>query len=305
MEQHSMTALVSAFSRAYHATNNEVKVFDDRVAKKLLTENEYHQISKNMADGISFFNPAFVGNSNEALRWVVDNQLSPSPLGRAAFAEKSLERAVKIGTKQYLIMGAGYDTFAYRQPEWAKQLEVFEVDHPATGHDKQNRIKYANITIQNNGHYIETDFTKERWQDSILHSKYYDKGKITFISILGVAYYLSQAVFEKLIAALSDIIPEGSTIVLDYPDENSYNEKAGMRAKKQAMLAGGANEKMLASYSYAELERLLALNGLRIYEHLTPKEMTEQYFATYNHANPTHMMTAFDNVNYCLAVKKK
>lgn len=97
---------------------------------------------------------------------------------------------------------------------------------------------------------------------------------------------------------------DGSSIIFDYPDENSYTDTAGERAKRQTMLAGAANEKMLASYSYAEIEKMLADCSFLMYEHLTPSEMTTQYFSAYNHANPSRIMTAFDNVNYCLAVKK-
>jgi O-methyltransferase involved in polyketide biosynthesis len=71
-----------------------------------------------MSEGIAFFNPSFVGTKEEALRWVVNHQLSPSPLGRAAFAEKMLENAVKIGAEQYLIFAAGYDTFSEMKSFW-------------------------------------------------------------------------------------------------------------------------------------------------------------------------------------------
>lgn len=304
MEQNSMTALVSAFSRAYHSINNEVKIFDDTVAKKLLTEEEYTQIAKSMSDGINFFNPNFVGNSQEALRWVVDNQLSPSPLGRAVFAEKSLERAVQIGAKQYLIFGAGYDTFAYRQPSWADTLQIFEIDHPATANDKQNRLKDTQCVIPDNVHYIEADFAEDVWQEELLNDETFDSNKISCGTILGVAYYLSKQTFETLISVISGILPKGSSIIFDYPDENSYTEKAGQRARKQAMLAGAANEQMLASYSYDEMEHLLSAHDFLIYEHLTPQDMTKEYFECYNKANPSHKMTAFDNVNYCLAVRK-
>jgi methyltransferase (TIGR00027 family) len=304
MEQKSMTALVSAFSRAYHSLNNEVKIFDDTVAKKLLTEEEYTQISQYMTDGISFFNPSFMGDTQEALRWVVDHQLSPSTLGRAAFAEKSLERAVQIGARQYLIFGAGYDTFGYRQPSWAKALEIFEIDHPATARDKQARLKIGNFVIPDNVHYIEADFAEDAWQEKLLHDKAFDCSKISCGTILGVAYYLSKQTFETLIWVISAMVPKGSSLIFDYPDENSYTEKAGDRAKKQVMLAGGANEKMLASYSYAEMEQLLAGHDFLIYEHLTPQDVTKEYFEAYNRANPAHKMTAFDNVNYCLAVRK-
>lgn len=116
MEQTSMTALTCAFARAYHFQNNQKKVFDDSVARKLLTAEEFSQISQSMAQGIGFFNPEFSSTEPQALRWVVDNYLSPSPLGRAAFAEKPLERAVAIGASQHLLLGAGYDTFAHCQP---------------------------------------------------------------------------------------------------------------------------------------------------------------------------------------------
>ena len=304
MEQKSMTALVSAFSRAYHAETNEVKIFDDCIAKSLLTNEEYAQISNSMSAGINFFNPAFKGTPDAALKWVVDNQLSPSPLGRAAFAEKALQTAVLIGVRQYLIMGAGYDTFAYRQPSWADKLQSFEIDHPATAQDKRKRLEAAKIAIPDNVHYIAADFTYEKWYTALTNNIMFDNSQISFCSILGVTYYLSKQAFEKLISALKTILPDGSTIVFDYPDENSYTENAGERAKKQAMMAGDANEKMLASYSYKDIEKLLSTYGFLIYEHLTPLEITQQYFDDYNLANPSNPMSAFDNVNYCLAVKK-
>lgn len=304
MEQKSVTALVSTFSRAYHAENNEVKIFDDSMARLFLSEEEYGQISKNMAEGIGFFNPSFKGTPDEALRWVVDNQLSPSPLGRAAFTEKALQAAVSSGARQYLILGAGYDSFAYRQPAWAKEIQIFEIDHPATAKDKRAKLEKAKLTIPDNVQYITADFMKQEWQTALTQNIKFNKNQISFCSILGVVYYLSVQTFVDLISGLSALLPVGSSIVFDYPDENTYTDKGGERAKKQAMLAATANEKMLAGYSYEDMENVLSSHGFLIYEHLTPGEVTGQYFEAYNHANPLHPMTAFDNVNYCLAVRK-
>jgi methyltransferase (TIGR00027 family) len=304
MESKSMTALVSAFARAYHVLNNEVTIFNDSVARQLLTDDEFNQIARDMSAGIGYFNPTFAGNAEQALRWIVDNQLSPSPLGRAAFAEKSLELAACLGAEQYLILGAGYDTFAYRQPLWAEKLDVFEIDHPITARDKQERLKRSGIVIPDNVHYIEADFTKETWNKALQDHCSLERDKISFCSILGVAYYLSRESFELVISSISDIMAKGSSIVFDYPDEKSYTEKAGERAQKQFMLAGGAHEKMLAAYSYFDIEQLLSSYGLLIYEHLEPQEITKQYFTRYNDANPTNRMVAFDNTNYCLAVRQ-
>lgn len=304
MEKRSMTALVSAFSRAYHSLQNTEKIFDDYLAKDILTQDEYEQIAINMSKGIKFFNPSFEGTQDQALRWIADNQLSPSPLGRAAFAEKSLENAVKIGAEQYLIFAAGYDTFAYRQPEWASKIQIFELDHPIMISDKQKRIQSIMAEKPSNLHYISVDFAEDDWELKLIACPAFEQNRISFCSLLGICYYLPKQTFAKMINTISNIVPKGSGIVFDYPDEDTYTPKAGERVKRQVAMAGAANEKMLASYSYAELEQLLGDGNFLIYEHLTPNQITEQYFEKYNQSNPQHPITAFDNVNYCLAVKR-
>lgn len=304
MEQKSMTALISAFSRAYHSVQNTEKVFDDYLAKDILTQNEYEQISSNMSKGINFFNPSFHGTQEEALHWIVDNQLSPTPLGRAAFAEKALENAVRVGAKQYVIFAAGYDTFAYRQPDWASKIQIFELDHPATSSDKQKRIQSVFSEKPLNLQYVSVDFTENNWESKLIACSEFDQNKISFCSLLGISYYLSKRTFAETLNTISCIVPKGSVVIFDYPDEATYTSKAGKQTQNQVALAGGANEKMLASYSYSELESLLADSNFLVYENLTPNEITRQYFKKYNQSNPENPIRAFDNVNYCLAVKK-
>jgi methyltransferase (TIGR00027 family) len=303
MEQKSMTALVSAFARAYHSKNKTVKVFDDFLAEKVLGQEEMEQISFYMAQGIQFFNPGFSGTKDGALRWIVDNQLAPSPLGRAAFAEGSLQTAARIGAGQYIVIAAGYDTFACRQPNWANKLQIFELDHPATSSDKQARLTGVTAALPKNLHFVPLDLTRDNIAEKLSACAFFDKSCISFCSMLGLSYYLAKEDFLHIIKLLADVIPNGSSIVFDYPDEKSNTDQAGARAKKQAAMAARAGEKMLASYSYEEMELLLSDRSFLIYEHLTPSEITRQYFAAYNQANPKHIMTAFDNVNYCLAVK--
>ena len=115
---------------------------------------------------------------------------------------------------------------------------------------------------------------------------------------------MTKEALAEAIRTISSIVPKGSSIVFDYPDEKTYTLEAGDRAKKQVALAAGANEKILASYSYSELEKLLDDSNFVIYEHLIPNEITYRYFKKYNESNPEHPVTGFDNVNYCLEVKK-
>lgn len=301
MEQASMTALVSAFARWYHTAQNDVTAFDEPVAGRLLTDGEKQGIAANMRQGIGFFNPDFTGTEDEALRWIVDNQLSPSPVGRAAFCERHLADAVRQGAAQYILLAAGYDTFAYRQPDWAAGLRVFEVDHPQTARDKRRRLDAAHIDIPANVRFVAADLTDGGWTTALADSAGFDGGATSFASLLGISYYLTNAQFAALLGALAGLLPSGSRIAFDYPDQDNYTPRAGARAQKQALLAGAARETMLARFSAAEMEALLDAHGLSPREHLTPDGITARYFARYNAANPAHPITAFDNVNYCLA----
>lgn len=300
MNEKSMTALVSAFSRAYHTQSNSIKIFHDPIAKTLLGEEDYNLIASNMENGIEFFNPNFKGTKNEALRWIVDNHLSPSPLGRAAFAEKALQTASHLGVQQYLIFAAGYDSFAYRQPSWAKNLHIFEIDHPATAQEKQVRLKHGDIIIPKNISYIHVDFNQENWISNLLKNENYKQNKTSFCSILGLLYYLPKRDFQKMLFSLCMILQKGSSLVFEYPS----NDTESTQTNQLQQLAQGAKEPMLATYSYREMEEILCNCGFLIYEHLTPQEITNQYFSNYNKYNPNHVMKAADNVNYCLAVKR-
>ena len=93
----NMTALVSTFARACHFRNNSTPVFSDFLAEKMLTDEEYAAISRNMSQGISYFAPEFHGTREEALRFIVDHQLAPSVLARSAFCERAIDNAVQIG----------------------------------------------------------------------------------------------------------------------------------------------------------------------------------------------------------------
>ncbi|MDO5521993.1 MAG: class I SAM-dependent methyltransferase [bacterium] len=300
MSGKGMTARICAFSRAYHAKHNTVKIFDDTMAEKLLTKEEYITISENMSQGIAYFNRTFAGTSEEALRWVVDNQLSQTPLARAAFTEASLKEAVEQGTTQYLIFAAGYDTFAYRQPEWAKGLSIYEIDYPSTSEDKVNRLAAGKIPVPANVHFVQADFSKMNWQKALEDTPAYKKENVSFCSMLGIIYYLSKETFEEYMDVISRLACKGSSIIFDYPNEQYFKGQ-----KKHLELANAAKETMQACYSYSQMKSLLARYGFEIKDHLDASGMTKRYFSEYNKANPDHVMVAQKNVNYCLAVKNR
>lgn len=100
----SVTSLVSAFARAFHSKYDTPKIFDDFLANNLISPQEFSSISENMKQGIQFFNKdiaqRFQDDPEEILKWITQVQLSPTPLGRAAFCEEVLRNEVMLGVKQ-------------------------------------------------------------------------------------------------------------------------------------------------------------------------------------------------------------
>ena len=287
-----MTARVSAFARAQHARNRDHVHFDP-LAGRLLTQQEMQEIAASMAQGISFFHPGFRGTPEEALRWIVDRQLAPSPLGRAAFAESELE---KSGAAQYLILAAGLDSFGLRQPDCARNMEIFELDLPGPSRDKRSRIAAAGLTIPENLHFIEGDLADASATDALRAHPAFDPGKISFCSLLGIVYYLKQQDFSALLRQLAKVLPAGSRVAMDYPARDP-----SAQFDRQSALARGAGEAMQAAYTRQEMEELLQDAGFRIERDMNPAEITDTYFAAYNRRNPDHPIFAAENVNYCLA----
>lgn len=292
MEEKNMTALVSCFARAYHNRNSSIKIYEDNFAEKILSNTEYDSISANMSNGIKFFNPKFTGSSEEALEWIVNNNLAPSVLARSTFTAMSIKRDKELGLKQYLIFASGYDTYAYAD----KELQCYEIDRAEMIEDKLKRVNIANID-NSNVKYVKTDFTLENWQDSLVNSDI-DWNKKVFCSLLGISYYLTKEQFYSMIRKISELMCKGSTIVFDYPIiEDSEKEEITRR------LAKGANEEMKSKYSFEELELKFQECDLLIYENLNDEDINTQYFDEYNKKSGNKII-APKGVNYCLAVRK-
>lgn len=301
-QSESLTSLVSAFGRAYHSQFDTPKIFDDFIAKELITENEFTDIKKNMIQGIQFFNKdiaeRFKNKPDEILKWITQVQLSPTPLARAAYCESVLLNEIELGVKQYVILGAGLDTFSFRYPELSSSLNVFEVDHPITQKSKKKRIADTQLEIPNNLHFVPMDFTKEFSNAALAEAGC--KLEKTFFSLLGVTYYLTKKEIKVLIRNLFNQLPSGSSIVFDYADENLLHESGlSNRVKNMVDMSAIGGEPMKSCFSYNEMEGLLEDVGLLIYEHLTPMDIDDRYFG-----NRDDYLSAFETIHYVHAVKK-
>ena len=296
----SITALMSSFGRAFHAENEDYPVFTDHLAKELMTAEEYTAVQGYVLGGAQFFEPEIdpaKQEPKELLRRLVNVHIAPSPLCRAAYTEKALKAAVLTGTKQYVMLGAGMDTFAFREPEFLSKYNVFEVDHPLTQADKLERITCAGWTVPDNLIFVPVDFAKDSLTERLTAAGF-DPSVKSFFSWLGVTYYLSAEAIDKTLAELSSLCVDGSTLVFDYPDENFF-DASEKRVQKTILMAKAGGEPMQSAFSYGELEKLLETHGFLIYELLTPDDIQKDII---DKAGAD--LKAFEHVNYCLAIKK-
>ena len=290
MEQ-NMTALVSLFARAYHQKNKDIKIFDDLLSIKLITEKEYEMIGLNMSQGISFFNPTFKGSKEEALKWIVDHQLSPSVLVRSAFCKEAIEEMKEKGCQQYLDFASGYDSFAYY---YQNQMHVFEIDKKEVIEDKRQRCKDVDIE---NIQFLSIDLSQENWINTLLQSDY-QEDQLSISSMLGLSYYLTKDEFKKMLKQLSKYFLKGSRLVFDYPSIQESKE-----TKINEMLAKEADESMKAKYSFAELKEILNQCHLTIIQHENHQTVTEKYISNYNVYYKDDPIKAPEGVCYCVVEK--
>ena len=227
----SITALITAYGRVYHSINESPKIFDDFLGRELITKEEYEGIGNTLAEGINFVLPdksALCKDKESALKMVIQNQIAPITLSRSRYTEDMLKLSIQLGVKQYVILGAGFDTFAFRNSELLKHIDIFELDHHATQEMKLNRIKSAGWEIPQNLHFIPVDFSKNNFMESIKNSTF-DTNKLTFYSWLGVTYYLSKDEILNTLKGIADISPKGSSVIFDYADCNIFDDKKTTR----------------------------------------------------------------------------
>lgn len=151
---------------------------------------------------------------------------------RSRFAEDSARRAINEGVRQILVLGAGLDTFAYRVLE-AEDLKVFELDHPATQHDKRRRLADAGIPEPGHLAYVPHDF-EQGPMTATLKAAGFDPDKRTFVLWLGVTPYLTA---DAVFVTLGELAhwPGGAEVVFDYANPPERIREAATRYFHQQM----------------------------------------------------------------------
>jgi methyltransferase (TIGR00027 family) len=249
----SRTAFGAATHRAVHQDLDGARVFRDPLAWALLDRDRDEAIADAQLQG------------RGTLRLFI--------AARHRFAEDSLATAVARGTGQAVVLGAGLDTFAYRNPH--PDLVVWEVDHPDTGAWKKDRLAAAGIA-PGPVRYVGVDFERDDLVPRLRESGL-DVTRPTFFLWLGVVPYLTQAAAETTLRAIASIV--GGEVVLDYPTGIAgLDEESLRRRERLAERTAAVGEPMLSTFEPAEMADLLEGAGLDEIEDLGRAEILTRFF---------------------------
>jgi methyltransferase (TIGR00027 family) len=195
--QGSRTADRVAERRAAHQVRDRPLVLDDPIALRVIRPEVAHELRTNPPRGESS---------------ILGPYLRAFFVMRSRFAEDALAAAVSEGVRQYVVLGAGFDTFAYRNP--FPELRVFEVDHPDTQAIKRERLVQADIEIPSSLTFVPVDFTTMKL-DEALQASGFDATQPAFFSWLGVVPYLERAAIDATFRFIASL-PERSAVAFDY-----------------------------------------------------------------------------------------
>jgi methyltransferase (TIGR00027 family) len=274
------TAHLTAVSRAAHQIlDGDPKILSDPLAVGFVLGSSEAEVRANA----------------EVLSQPMRRRTRSGIVVRSRFAEDQLCEAVAEGARQYLILGAGFDTFAYRQPEWAADIAIVEIDHPVTQAAKRRYLQQAGIDLPANVSFGAVDFERMSIVDGIAQSAF-DPTLPTFVSWLGVTMYLTRpAIEETLHFVLSLPSPSRITFSFFAPPEVTTDPDVKAQTELMMGMAAELGEPMITFFEPEELAQWLLQLGFAQVFHLSVKETRRRYLA--NRTDDLPVATSGQNIS--------
>ena len=251
----SKTALRVAIRRAAHQLVEQPRILDDPIAVPLL-------------------GPGFARDMERASHKVA-RDFRAFMAARSRYAEDRLAGAVALGVTQYVVLGAGLDTFAYRNP--FPSLRVFEVDFPATQAWKRAMLAEAAIALPASLTFVPLDFEHKALAEGLADAGF-DAASPAFFAWLGVVPYLTLDAFRATLAAIAQL-PAASALSFDYALAPETLSPVGRKAfDALAGRVAAAGEPFQLFFTPATMEAELRRAGFHRIEQLDSDHLNELYF---------------------------
>ena len=208
-------------------------------------------------------------------------------ISRTRFIDDLIKKSAASGAKQYVLLGAGYDSRAHRL-ELPSSLRIFEVDQAEVQARKRSKLP-KELPNSENVNYVTVDFTNQSLTKKLMDAGF-DQSKSTVFTLEGVSQYVTKEAVSSTIKGMATLTQKASSIFfISYVNEllNKNPEvcfgkgypNAAKRAKLITNLAAKAGEPWISFYGAEEIESVLSQNGYSIKENVTMKDLNSRYFA--------------------------
>ncbi len=264
----SRTALMIARQRAAHQVLDRGSILNDPFAMNILRADE--------KDVLQFANQhplASIGRLFTA--------------ARSRIAEDALSRAVERGVRQIVMLGAGLDTFALRNPHGALEIRIYEVDHHATQAGKRQRLAEAQIALPPWLILVPVDFERDDVGEKLVAAGF-QQNSPAFFTWLGVVPYLTQDAIDRTLDSISSI--QDSEVVFDYMEPpEAFSEELRQIEKARAEQLEKIAERTDTRFESAGIAAILRSHGFCVIEDITFQEIASRFGRAVQGLAPGHL----------------
>jgi methyltransferase (TIGR00027 family) len=199
---------------------------------------------------------------------------------RARYGDDCLNERIDDGIEQLVLLGAGFDTRAFRFPALKDRIKAFEVDHPDSQRVKKERVKKIFGYLPDHVSYIPIDFEKMKLAEGLL-THGYDKNLKTLFIWEGVTMYITPEAVEETLAFVANDSGRGSSIIFDYIYQSAIDGRM-KEAEKMRKRAAKAGESLKFAIEEGAMEAFLLERGFREMKDMSPKSLEDRYFTGTN-----------------------
>jgi methyltransferase (TIGR00027 family) len=281
--QASRTSLATSLMRAVHTRRDPNPLIDDSWGDRIVPESfrlAYRDAALARLDAAGRERVLAGEPRDEALASLADRALRASPayagvITRTRYTEDALRVAVAGGVRQYVIIGAGFDSFSLRRPPFAQDLEIFEVDHPATQALKRRRLGECGLSPPAGVHFVGADLAVEDLDTALARTPFHPQTP-SFFSWLGVTMYLTRDANLATFRAIARCGAAGSELVFTYFDSRVYGLDSGPFAELSQRVAA-LGEPFQSGFDPNTIGADLLACGLRLEEDIDDREALERF----------------------------
>jgi len=204
-------------------------------------------------------------------------RLRASMVARARFIEDMVKEAYKLGTRQYVILGAGLDTFAQRQPEIASRMQVFEIDQPGTQAWKQQRLTELGFGLPDWLHFVSVDFEMASWWEQLIKAGF-NPGKPAVVACTGVTLYLTREAILDTLRQIATLAPGSKLAMTFYLPVDLMEEEDRPLQQISEKGARAAGTPFISFFSPEEMLALAREAGFKEMEIISSGDIARRYF---------------------------